>query len=70
MAVTPLELTKWFDTNYHQLVPEIGPDSTFSSDPSKALGELAEAATLGIETTPVLLGPLTFLLRSATVVPG
>jgi 5-methyltetrahydropteroyltriglutamate--homocysteine methyltransferase len=69
-ALTPLELTKWFDTNYHQLVPEIGPDSAFSPDPSKALGELAEAAALGIVTTPVLLGPLTFLLRSATVVPG
>jgi len=70
VAVTPLELTKWFDTNYHQLVPEIGPDTTFSPDPSKALGELAEAEALGIVTTPVLLGPLTFLLRSRTAVPG
>jgi len=70
VAVTPLELTKWFDTNYHQLVPEIGPDSMFSPDPSKAVGEFAEAAALGIETTPVLLGPLTFLLRSATAAPG
>ena len=68
--VAPLELTKWFDTNYHQLVPEIGPDTTFSPDPSKVLGELGEAAALGIETMPVLLGPFTFLLRSATAVPG
>jgi 5-methyltetrahydropteroyltriglutamate--homocysteine methyltransferase len=69
VAVTPLELTKWFDTNYHQLVPEVGPDSTFSPDPSKALNELAEASALGVETTPVLLGPLTFLLRSRTAAP-
>ena len=70
VAVAPLELTKWFDTNYHQLVPEVGPDTTFSADPSKALGELEEAKALGIGTMPVLLGPLTFLLCSATTTPG
>jgi 5-methyltetrahydropteroyltriglutamate--homocysteine methyltransferase len=64
-AVAPLELTKWFDTNYHQLVPEIAPETTFASDATKAAGEMVEAAHLGISTTPVLLGPLTFLLRSA-----
>ncbi len=37
--VAPLEMTKWFDTNYHYLVPEIGPDTVFSLDPSKVLGE-------------------------------
>ena len=70
VSVAPFELTKWFDTNYHQLVPEIGPDAAFSADPSKAVGELEEANALGIETMPVLLGPLTFLLRSAPAVPG
>ena len=70
VAVAPLELTKWFDTNYHQLVPEIGPDTVFAADPSKALGELEEARALGIETSPVLLGPLTFLLRSAPATQG
>ena len=70
VAVAPLELTKWFDTNYHQLVPEIDPDAAFSADPSKALGELEEAKAIGIETMPVLLGPLTFLLRSAPTIPG
>ncbi len=70
VAVAPLELTKWFDTNYHQLVPEIGPDTLLSPDPSKALGELDEATALGIETTPALLGPLTFLLRGTTDIPG
>ena len=70
VPVAPLELTKWFDTNYHQLVPEVGPDTAFSPDPSKALGELEEAAILGVETTPELLGPLTFLLRSAPTTSG
>jgi len=70
MAVAPLELTKWFDTNYHQLVPEVGPDTTFAANPSKAVGELVEAASLGISTTPVLLGPFTFLARSTSEVPG
>ncbi len=63
--VAPLELTKWFDTNYHQLVPEVGPGTAFAARPAKAVGELVEAAGLGIDTTPVLLGPLTFLVRSA-----
>lgn len=70
VAVTPLELTKWFDTNYHQLVPEVGPDTTFAANPSKAVSELVEAARLGIPTTPVLLGPFTFLTRSTSEVPG
>ncbi|MGH9089752.1 MAG: 5-methyltetrahydropteroyltriglutamate--homocysteine S-methyltransferase, partial [Acidimicrobiales bacterium] len=69
VTVAPLELTKWFDTNYHQLVAEVGPDSTFRAGPSKAVGELEEATALGVRTTPVLLGPLTFLLRSASVAP-
>jgi 5-methyltetrahydropteroyltriglutamate--homocysteine methyltransferase len=69
-AVAPLGLTKWFDTNYHQLVPELGPDTVCSADPAKALGELAEAEAMGIQTMPVLLGPLTFLLRSAWATPG
>ena len=70
VAVAPLELTKWFDTNYHQLVPEVSPDTACTSDPSKALAELEEARALGIETSPVLLGPLTFLLRSAPATQG
>lgn len=60
----PLQLTKWFDTNYHHLVPEIAPDTEFRVDPAKLDGELAEAAALGIAPTPVLLGPFTLLARS------
>ncbi|MFY1652923.1 5-methyltetrahydropteroyltriglutamate--homocysteine S-methyltransferase [Solwaraspora sp. WMMB762] len=61
-AEPALELTKWFDTNYHYLVPEIDSDTVFTPDPTKALREYAEAAELGITTRPVLVGPATFLL--------
>ncbi|WFE92997.1 5-methyltetrahydropteroyltriglutamate--homocysteine S-methyltransferase [Micromonospora sp. WMMD987] len=61
-AAPALELTKWFDTNYHYLVPEIDPDTVFAANPAKALGEYAQARDLGITTRPVLVGPATFLL--------
>src|SRR6266542_2268079 len=58
-----MEMTKWFDTNYHYIVPELGPDTAFRLEAEpKPLAELAEAAALGIRTRPVLLGPVTFLL--------
>jgi 5-methyltetrahydropteroyltriglutamate--homocysteine methyltransferase len=58
-----MEMTKWFDTNYHYIVPELGPHTAFelAAEP-KPLAELAEVAALGIETRPVLVGPVTFLL--------
>jgi 5-methyltetrahydropteroyltriglutamate--homocysteine methyltransferase len=60
---TAMEMTKWFDTNYHYLVPELGPATTFGLAASpKPLAELAEARALGVPTRPVLLGPVTFLL--------
>ncbi|HUZ41678.1 MAG TPA: 5-methyltetrahydropteroyltriglutamate--homocysteine S-methyltransferase [Acidimicrobiales bacterium] len=65
-TVVPLDLTKWFDTNYHHLVPEISSDTAFVPDATKVINELAEATTLGILTTPVLLGPMTLTLRSAS----
>ncbi|GIF01600.1 5-methyltetrahydropteroyltriglutamate--homocysteine S-methyltransferase [Paractinoplanes rishiriensis] len=61
-AEPALELTKWFDTNYHYLVPEIDADTTFTANPANAISEYAEAQTLGITTRPVLVGPATFLL--------
>ncbi|MCO8269267.1 5-methyltetrahydropteroyltriglutamate--homocysteine S-methyltransferase [Actinoplanes sp. TRM 88003] len=61
-AEPALELTKWFDTNYHYLVPEIDAGTLFAAFPVKALQEYAEAKALGIETRPVLVGPATFLL--------
>ncbi|HEY2175371.1 MAG TPA: 5-methyltetrahydropteroyltriglutamate--homocysteine S-methyltransferase, partial [Mycobacteriales bacterium] len=63
-GASPLEMTKWFDTNYHYLVPEIGPDTDFVLDPRKPVSELAEALDLGLDARPVLLGPITFLLLS------
>ncbi|MGE4489331.1 MAG: 5-methyltetrahydropteroyltriglutamate--homocysteine S-methyltransferase [Kiritimatiellales bacterium] len=57
-----LEMTKWFDTNYHYLVPEFDPDQIFSLCSSKPFDEYREAKALGIETVPVLLGPVSFLL--------
>ncbi len=65
VAVAPFELTKWFDTNYHQLVPEVGRGTRFRAGPSKAIAEFEEAAAIGLSTGTVLLGPLTFLLRCA-----
>ena len=58
--IAPLEMTKWFDTNYHYIVPEIGPDTTFSLHPAKVLAELKEAQAQGIPARPVIIGPITF----------
>ncbi|MBO7938127.1 5-methyltetrahydropteroyltriglutamate--homocysteine S-methyltransferase [Streptomyces sp. S9] len=62
--VAPLEMTKWFDTNYHYLVPELGPDTVFTADSAKQVAELEEAHALGLTGRPVLVGPVTYLLLS------
>lgn len=69
-AEPALELTKWFDTNYHYLVPEVGADTVFAANPAKALREYGEARDLGIESRPVLVGPATFLLLSKSADGG
>jgi 5-methyltetrahydropteroyltriglutamate--homocysteine methyltransferase len=56
------EMTKWFDTNYHYLVPEFTVDQTFRLASTKVVDEYLEAKALGIETRPVLVGPVTYLL--------
>ncbi|MGW2158722.1 5-methyltetrahydropteroyltriglutamate--homocysteine S-methyltransferase [Nonomuraea sp. NPDC001699] len=61
-GLAPLRMTKWFDTNYHYIVPEIGPETVFKLDASKPLAEVREARALGYETRPVVVGPVTFLL--------
>ncbi|PKW17070.1 5-methyltetrahydropteroyltriglutamate--homocysteine S-methyltransferase [Saccharopolyspora spinosa] len=61
-SAPPLEMTKWFDTNYHYLVPEIGPDTRFSLADRTPVEQYREAAAEGVITRPVLVGPLTFLL--------
>jgi 5-methyltetrahydropteroyltriglutamate--homocysteine methyltransferase len=68
--VRPLEMTKWFDTNYHYLVPELGPDAQFRPGWTKPLDEHAEARRLGVPTRPVLVGPVSFLLLAKPTVAG
>ncbi|PIA59815.1 hypothetical protein AQUCO_00400598v1 [Aquilegia coerulea] len=63
-TVPAMEMTKWFDTNYHFIVPELGPDTKFSYASHKAVNEYKEAKALGIDTFPVLVGPVTYLLLS------
>ncbi|TFC28601.1 5-methyltetrahydropteroyltriglutamate--homocysteine S-methyltransferase [Cryobacterium sp. TMT1-3] len=60
----PLEMTKWFDSNYHYLVPEIGPETVFSLAGDRIVREFIEAKAAGFLTRPVLVGPVTFLLLS------
>ena len=60
--VTAMEMTKWFDTNYHYIVPEFTRDQQFSLTFNKAAREFTEALELGIKTKPVLIGPVTYLL--------
>jgi 5-methyltetrahydropteroyltriglutamate--homocysteine methyltransferase len=55
------EMTKWFDTNYHYMVPEISRQQTFNIRFNKLFDELAEAQASGINAKPVIIGPLTWL---------
>ena len=61
-GVQAMEMTKWFDTNYHYLVPEFTSDTEFSLSTTKVIDEYTQATELGIDTRPVLLGPVSFLL--------
>jgi len=56
-----MEMTKWFDTNYHYIVPELTAQTEFCLSSHKAVEEYKEAKFLGIATRPVLIGPVTFL---------
>jgi len=60
--VTAMEMTKWFDTNYHYIVPELERGQRFRMASAKPANEYREAKALGIDATTVLIGPLTFLL--------
>ena len=60
----PLEMTKWFDSNYHYLVPEIAPDTAFSLAGDRLVREVAEARAAGFVTRPVIVGPVTLLALS------
>ncbi|MCR2827254.1 5-methyltetrahydropteroyltriglutamate--homocysteine S-methyltransferase [Microbacterium sp. zg.Y909] len=63
----PLEMTKWFDTNYHYLVPEIGPETAFALSTDRFARQVAEAKADGVTVRPVVVGPVTLLaLAKAT----
>ncbi|WP_338662392.1 5-methyltetrahydropteroyltriglutamate--homocysteine S-methyltransferase [Pararoseomonas sp. SCSIO 73927] len=59
--VPAAEMTKWFDTNYHYLVPEFSTGQAFALSSTKVVDEFLEARAQGVHTRPVLLGPVTFL---------
>lgn len=55
------EMTKWFDTNYHYIVPEFSAETEFLLDASRLLDQLAEARQFGVQAKPVIIGPVTYL---------
>ena len=55
------EMTKWFDTNYHYIVPEFDADTRFAPDASRLLAQILEAREAGVAPKPVLVGPVTYL---------
>jgi len=64
------EMTKWFDTNYHYMVPEVSPDQDFALSTTKPVDQFKEAAALGHHTRPVILGPVTWLLLAKSKTEG
>ncbi len=66
-GITAMEMTKWFNTNYHYIVPELDDGIFFRLDASKIVSEYEEAGDLGIKTKINLIGPLTFLGLSKTL---
>ena len=68
--VVPLDMTKWFDTNYHYLVPEFEARQSFRLASTAPVDAFSEATALGIRTRPVLLGPVSFLLLGKSKAAG
>lgn len=64
------EMTKWFDTNYHYMVPEVTPDQRFALSTAKPIAHFVEALALGHRTRPVILGPVTWLMLAKSKVAG
>lgn len=62
LDITAMEMTKWFDTNYHYIVPEFYKDQTFSLSSNKIFNEFEGARQAGIQAKPVLIGLVTYLL--------
>lgn len=55
------EMTKWFDTNYHYIVPEFHASTTFALNASRLIEQIREARSLGVDVKPVIIGPVTYL---------
>ncbi|MHA3791088.1 5-methyltetrahydropteroyltriglutamate--homocysteine S-methyltransferase [Sphingomonas sp. YL-JM2C] len=64
------EMTKWFDTNYHYMVPEVSPNQGFALATTKPVDHFREARALGHHTRPVILGPVTWLLLAKSKAEG
>ncbi|KAJ2074065.1 methionine-synthesizing 5- methyltetrahydropteroyltriglutamate--homocysteine methyltransferase, partial [Coemansia sp. S155-1] len=64
--VPSLEMKKWFDTNYHYMVPEVADNQAFSLHSTKVVDEFKEAKALGYAARPVVLGPVSLLALSKT----
>ncbi|MET4080242.1 5-methyltetrahydropteroyltriglutamate--homocysteine methyltransferase [Pedobacter sp. UYP30] len=62
LDITAMEMTKWFDTNYHYIVPEFYKNQAFSLFSSKIVTEFVRAKQLGIKSKPVIIGPVSYLL--------
>jgi len=62
LDITAMEMTKWFDTNYHYIVPEFRKGQQFKLFSTKVIDEFYEAKELGIITKPVLIGPVSYIL--------
>jgi 5-methyltetrahydropteroyltriglutamate--homocysteine methyltransferase len=59
--VAAAEMTKWFDTNYHYLVPEFNAESDFKACPERLLAQIKEAKAAGFKIKPILVGPVSYL---------
>ncbi|WP_415518254.1 MAG: 5-methyltetrahydropteroyltriglutamate--homocysteine S-methyltransferase [Desulfovibrio aminophilus] len=70
VGVGAMEMTKWFDTNYHYIVPELAAGQAFRPSAGRLAGELREAARAGYAAKAVLPGPFTFLALAKTAAPG
>lgn len=62
LDITAMEMTKWFDTNYHYIVPEFNKNQQFELSSNKIINDFAGAGQLGITTKPVILGLVSYLL--------
>ena len=66
-GIPAMEMTKWFDTNYHYIVPELAPDTTFAKTGSRLSESVEAARKLGHAPKPVLVGPITFLMLAKEI---